>query len=68
MSLDAPCRLEDILNTIQYSMLDQHKITDNEFIFQQRNDPAWQDIIEKCLEENVDQTFSEFVIENNILY
>ena len=42
MSLDAPCRFEDILNTIQSSMLQQLKITDEVFIFQQRNDPGWQ--------------------------
>ena len=65
MSLDAPDRLEDILNTIQKSMLEQINISNEELIFQQRNDPAWQDIIEKCLENN---QHHEIVIENDILY
>jgi predicted aspartyl protease len=65
MSLDAPDRLEDILNTIQKSMLEQINISNEELIFQQRNDPAWQDIIENCLENN---QYHEFVIENDILY
>ena len=68
MSLDAPCRLEDILNTIQSCMLQQLKITNEELIFEQRNDPGWQFIIGKCLENDQDRSFHEFVLENEILY
>ena len=49
-------------------MLEQLKITYDELIFEQRNDPAWQFIIEKCLENNQGHFFREFVIENEILY
>ena len=68
MSLDAPDRLEDILGTIQSSMLDKINISNEELIFQQRNDPAWQDIIGKCVESDPDTSYSEFVIENDVLY
>ena len=77
-------RLEDVLNSnqhchkelpydtilcnIQRSMLDQLKISESDLIFHQRNDPAWQDVIENCLENGEELVYKCFVLENDTLY
>ena len=59
---------DDILLTIQRSMLDQIKISEEELIFGQRNDPAWAYVIQMCLDKPQSFIHNCFVLENDILY
>ena len=61
-------KFDDILCSIQNSMLQQLRISDEELIFQQRNDPAWQFVIDKCLTNEQESTHNCFILENDKLY
>ena len=59
---------DDILLNIQRSMLEQIKISDEELIFSQRNDPAWAYVIQLCIDDSQNYIHNCFVLENDILY
>jgi hypothetical protein len=64
----APLEFDEILLNIQHNMLDQINTSENELIFEQRNDPAWSYVIQMCLENDQTLVHNCFLLENEILY
>ena len=66
-SIDVPDRMEEVINVIQRSLIQDLKVSDQEIIEKQRNDPAWQAIIDDCLTSPNNRSDC-FVLDNDILY
>jgi transposase InsO family protein len=66
-SVDAPDRIEEVISVIQRSLFGDLKISEQEVIFKQRNDPAWQAIIDDCLTSPNNRSDC-FVLDEDILY
>ncbi len=62
------CRLEDVLNVLQGTILNSLDINGEELLNEQRNDPAWQDVIDSCTTNNGVSTCGNFILVKNILY
>lgn len=66
-SIDAPDRMEEVINVIQRSLVEELKISVEEIVEKQRNDPAWQSIIDDCT-TSPNQRSDCFVLEDDVLY